>query len=185
MIVSEEHPLERVWLSRAGGGWARRERGGVRSKCKLQIEKCKLQIVGQRDAISSICNWRFVICNVQLLLLLPYRRTIESGQPPNSEMKAKLLARKAALAAQWKEESPYLSNSAKMAMLKPYQRIIGMGPDVVPLILEELQREPDHWFWALESITQEDPVPPDARGKIDQMAEAWIVWGKQQGYIPA
>jgi hypothetical protein len=89
------------------------------------------------------------------------------------------------LAAQWKEEALYLSNSVKMAMLKPYQRIIGMGPAVVPLILLELQREPDHWFWALEAITQEDPVPPEARGKIDAMAEAWIAWGKQQGYLPA
>ena len=70
-----------------------------------------------------------------------------------------------------------------MAMLKPYQRIIGMGPAAVPLILEELQREPDHWFWALEAITQEDPVPAAARGKIGDMADAWIAWGKQQGYI--
>jgi|GEM_PF-5688968 hypothetical protein len=28
-----------------------------------------------------------------------------------------------------------------MVMLKPYQRIIGMGWDAVPLILKELQRE--------------------------------------------
>ncbi len=89
------------------------------------------------------------------------------------------------LAAQWKEESLYLSNSTRMAMLKPYQRIIGMGPVVVPLILEELQREPDHWFWALEAITQEDVVPPESRGKIGEMADAWIAWGKQQGYISA
>ena len=45
---------------------------------------------------------------------------------------------------QWKVESRYLSNSAQMAMLWPYQQIIGMGPNVVPLILAELQHEPDH-----------------------------------------
>jgi hypothetical protein len=33
-----------------------------------------------------------------------------------------------------------------MAMLPPYQQIIGMGPPAVPLILEELRREPDQWF---------------------------------------
>ena len=64
-------------------------------------------------------------------------------------------------------------------------QIIGMGPAVVPLILEELQREPDHWFWALEAITQQDPVPPEARGDVGAMADAWIAWGKQQGYLPA
>ena len=51
------------------------------------------------------------------------------------------------LASQWKEESRYLSIAAKMAMLQPYQRIIGMGMPVVPLILEELRRQPHHWFW--------------------------------------
>jgi hypothetical protein len=88
-----------------------------------------------------------------------------------------------ALAAQWKEKSRYLSNTAQMAMLKPYQQIIGMGDRVVPLILEELQREPDHWFWALEAITQENPVPPESAGKVGQMAAAWISWGKARGYL--
>jgi hypothetical protein len=30
---------------------------------------------------------------------------------------------------------------------------------------EELQREPDQWFWALEAITRENPVPAEAAGK--------------------
>src|SRR5947209_6741334 len=75
------------------------------------------------------------------------------------------------LAAEWKEQSRYLSNSAQMAMLRPYQRIIGMGPPVVPLILEELRREPDQWFWALEAITEQNPVPPEALGKVRLMAQ--------------
>jgi hypothetical protein len=83
------------------------------------------------------------------------------------------------LAAEWKEKSGYLSNTAQMAMLKPYQQFIGMGERAVPLILEELQREPDHWFWALEAITQENPVPPEAAGKVAAMARAWVEWGKE------
>ncbi len=89
------------------------------------------------------------------------------------------------LAAQWKEQSRHMSNTAQMAMLKPYQQIIGMGEAAVPLILEELQREPDQWFWALEAITQEDPVPPESAGKVRAMAEAWVQWGKRQGYMAA
>jgi hypothetical protein len=87
------------------------------------------------------------------------------------------------LTAQWKEKSRHLSNTAQMAMLKPYQQIIGMGERAVPLILEELAREPDHWFWALEAITQENPVPPEAAGKVRQKAQAWILWGKQRGLV--
>ena len=87
------------------------------------------------------------------------------------------------LAAEWKQQSRYLSNTAQMAMLRPYQRIIGMGWSAVPLILEELQREPDQWFWALEAITEVDPVPPEDTGEVRSMAQAWIEWGKRQGYL--
>jgi len=39
--------------------------------------------------------------------------------------------------------------------------MIGLGWPVVPLILEELNREPNQWFWALEAITEQNPVPPE------------------------
>src|SRR5262245_64070703 len=89
------------------------------------------------------------------------------------------------LASEWKEQSRHLSNTAQMAMLRPYQKIIGMGWDAVPLILAELQREPDQWFWALEAITDENPVPAEDAGKVRLMAQAWVEWGKQQGLLPA
>jgi hypothetical protein len=87
------------------------------------------------------------------------------------------------LAAEWKAQSRFLSNSAQMAMLRPYQQIIGMGPAVVPLILDELRHEPDQWFWALESITEQNPVPPEAMGKVRLMAQAWVTWGEQRGML--
>jgi hypothetical protein len=43
--------------------------------------------------------------------------------------------------------------------------------------------ELDQWFWALESITDENPVPPEAAGKVRQMAQAWIDWGRGRGLI--
>jgi hypothetical protein len=85
------------------------------------------------------------------------------------------------LAARWKAESRFLSNTVQMAMLDSYQRIIGMGEPAVPLLLEALEREPDQWFWALQAITEEDPVPPHARGKVREMARAWIEWGRTRG----
>lgn len=97
--------------------------------------------------------------------------------------KADLRARFDQLVAHWKAESLYLSNSARMARLESYQEIIAFGAAAVPLILAELQRQPDHWFKALETITGEDPVPSEARGKVGEMADAWIAWGKQQGYL--
>jgi|tagenome__1003787_1003787.scaffolds.fasta_scaffold20636643_3 hypothetical protein len=87
------------------------------------------------------------------------------------------------LAAEWKEKSRFLSNTAQMALLRPYQAIIGMGMPVVPLILEEMEREPDQWFWALESITEENPVRPEDAGNVRQMTKAWIDWGRQRGLM--
>jgi hypothetical protein len=89
------------------------------------------------------------------------------------------------LALQWKDQSRYLSNTAQMAMLPAYQRIIGMGWPAVPLILEELEREPDQWFWALEAITEANPVPEEARGKVRETATAWIDWGREHGFADA
>jgi hypothetical protein len=87
------------------------------------------------------------------------------------------------LATEWKEQSRFLSNTAQIALLRPYQRIIGMGISVVPLILEELRREPDRWFWALEAITEENPVPLEAAGNVRAMAAAWIQWGADRDMI--
>src|SRR5437868_1094596 len=82
--------------------------------------------------------------------------------PSQEELDAKFQR----LALEWKAATEYLSNSTKMAMHPAYQRIIGIGPSVVPLLLRELEREVDHWFWALQAITGEDPVPPETRGKM-------------------
>jgi hypothetical protein len=87
------------------------------------------------------------------------------------------------LTAEWKANTGHLSVSAQMAMHPAYQRIIGMGPAVLPLILDDLRREPHHWFWALQAITGEDPVPPSARGHVRAMADTWVAWGRDQGLI--
>ena len=96
---------------------------------------------------------------------------------------ARLRGRFQRLSAEWKEQSRYLSNTAQMAMLPSYQRIVGMGWPAVPLILEALQREPDHWFWALEAITEQNPVPSETAGHVADMAECWIDWGRDQGLL--
>ena len=69
-----------------------------------------------------------------------------------------------------------------MAEHPAYQQIIAMGLEVVPLLFRELEREPDHWFRALHVLTGADPVPPESRGKIREMAAAWLRWGRDQGY---
>lgn len=89
----------------------------------------------------------------------------------------------AKLADEWLAQKGPISSISKKVMLRPYQRIIGLGSPVVPLLLKELQQKPDHWFWALESITGENPVSETDQGNIEQMSEAWVRWGRERGYL--
>ena len=83
----------------------------------------------------------------------------------------------------WKSKTRHLSNTAQISLVFSYQNIIGLGPAAVPLILAELQKEPDHWFWALEAITGQNPVSKDAAGNMQASAEAWIQWGRKNGHL--
>jgi hypothetical protein len=86
------------------------------------------------------------------------------------------------LVEQWQRDTGMLSVVSKIAMHPAYQRIIGMGQPVVPLIMRELEREPDHWFWALNAITGANPVQPEHQGRSDRMAQVWLEWGRENGY---
>jgi len=83
----------------------------------------------------------------------------------------------------WKNARSATSSSTVIAMDPAYQRIIGMGEPALPLILRELGKELDHWFWALKAISGEDPIPTEHRGKMKQMAADWLQWGREKGYV--
>jgi hypothetical protein len=91
-------------------------------------------------------------------------------------------ARFDSLARRWKEETAHFSNVAKKALHPAYQEIIGMGERAIPMILAELKREPNDWFWALHAITGVNPVPAEKRGNLCAMTDAWLQWGAENGY---
>jgi hypothetical protein len=84
---------------------------------------------------------------------------------------------------QWEEETAMLSSITEISMHPAYQQIIGMGQTAIPLIMSQLIKKPGHWFWALKSITGEDPVLQEQRGRLKEMTGAWLKWGKEKGYI--
>ncbi len=86
------------------------------------------------------------------------------------------------LCSKWKTETKTCSTIRDAAMHPSYQEIIGMGPDVLPLLFEELASEPNHWFWALRAITGVDPVRPANRGDILGMRSDWLHWAHENGY---
>ena len=87
------------------------------------------------------------------------------------------------LAAEWKDETAHLSSPEMIAAHRAYQEIIGMGKDAIPFILQDLQKSPTQWFWALSSITRESPVHPEDRGDLNAMTLAWLDWGKCNRFV--
>ena len=86
------------------------------------------------------------------------------------------------LVEQWKSETRGISSTEQMSVHPAYQQIIGMGRDVIPLLLRELENNSGRWFWALKSISREEPVMPEQRGKTKEMITAWLNWGREKGY---
>lgn len=87
------------------------------------------------------------------------------------------------LVEQWRAATLLSSSMTEMCMHPAYVRIIGLGKAAVPLLLRELQTDPDHWFWALYAITGANPVTPGDAGDLEKMSEVWIRWGKAHRYI--
>jgi hypothetical protein len=103
--------------------------------------------------------------------------------PVNTKQTNTLETQFAALAAQWKAATALLSSSTAISGHPAYRAIVALGLPVVPLILRDLEREPAHWFEALQAITGEDPVSLDDWGKIQVMRAAWLGWGRNHGLI--
>jgi hypothetical protein len=87
------------------------------------------------------------------------------------------------LAREWREETAHFSSMTKLVMHPKYQSIIGLGPAVLPILFRELQKNPDHWFWALQAITEEDPTRPEDLGDVQKMTESWLSWAEENGYL--
>jgi hypothetical protein len=85
------------------------------------------------------------------------------------------------LAAEWRSRTGLDSNIQRKVLDRAYQRIIGLGPQVVPFIFDELARSPDHWFWALTALVGQDMAADQI--SIRSAAEAWLAWGRHVGVV--
>ncbi|MBI3268105.1 MAG: hypothetical protein HYZ53_03720 [Planctomycetes bacterium] len=87
------------------------------------------------------------------------------------------------LAEAWRQGVGPTSSIAELAMHPAYQRIIGLGPGVVPLLLRELKERPAPWIWALEALTGVDPLGPAEKWTFEEVVQAWLKWGREEGFI--
>lgn len=133
---------------------------------------------------------RYVHRAYEIRLLERMYSTRRSGEPGRVRWIAAGYARRQdlsgvfkALASQWHDETAHLSMLSQRVMHPTYQRIIGFGRRMLPHILKQLEEEPDYWFWALRSITGENPVRDEDVGHLHAMRETWLRWGRSRGLL--
>jgi hypothetical protein len=118
---------------------------------------------------------------------MPPLAAILSGEEIRNEPENLLSASQtfSRLASEWKAATRLLGNVTRKAQHPAYQQIIAMGPPAVPLMLEDLRQHPStDWFWALTTITGENPITEEMAGDTGAMTEAWIRWGEEKGHLP-
>ena len=86
------------------------------------------------------------------------------------------------LSDEWKSSRGPATTVTAMVRHPAYQAIVQLGEPAIPLLMRELEQQPDHWFAALRAITGANPVHEDELGDVTRMAESWIEWGRANGY---
>ena len=85
------------------------------------------------------------------------------------------------LAAKWKQETMAVSSLTKIYAHPAYQRIMAMGEDGLPFVLKELQKNTDHWFYALKFMAGKNIS--EGITNIEDAKAAWLEWGYKNNHI--
>ena len=83
----------------------------------------------------------------------------------------------------WREQTAYESSSTRATGHPAYQELASVGPAALPFLFRDLEQTGDgHLAKALTAITGAHPVPPDVRGDIRKVADAWLRWARENGH---
>lgn len=88
----------------------------------------------------------------------------------------------------------HLSNTGRVIRHPAYRKIVDLGKDVIPVILDAFDRYrqtdeddafPGHWaFSVLRELSGADLKDADARpGVLGDWIKVWVKWGEEQGYL--
>lgn len=85
------------------------------------------------------------------------------------------------LANRWRRETGHFSVIARRYESPAYKAILDMREAAIPLILNQLKRDPDRWFSALEKLTGENPTKDAVN--FYEAVDRWVAWGIANEYI--
>jgi hypothetical protein len=108
--------------------------------------------------------------------------TVSTEQTPATPPAASIEKEFERLAAEWENGVAYHSSTTVRNNHPAYQKIIALGPAVVPLLLRDMEENHTHWFYALRQITGADPIPKTSAGNVPEIVKAWLRWAKDNGY---
>lgn len=80
------------------------------------------------------------------------------------------------LAAQWMRETRFMSSTTEIIAHPAYHEIIQMGMSALPWIIQALRERKGHWYWVIQDITGENPVPVGEVGNHESMTRHWLAW---------
>ncbi len=101
---------------------------------------------------------------------------------PQTHSAASVDVQVAHLLERWRAETAHLSSSTKRNAHPAYQAIIAIGTAALPCLLRDLERTLDgHLSKALGAITGAHPVPAESRGRVKEVAAAWLNWARENG----
>jgi hypothetical protein len=75
------------------------------------------------------------------------------------------------------------SDLSKLFSCQEYVQIIGLGPDVVPILLRDMETTGRPWFSALSAITRVDLSSQAEPGDLRALVTAWLAWGRENRYL--
>lgn len=131
------------------------------------------------DEPSMEYTWRFDGPEVDLEV--PFAVQTLSEEASKHESRNLLQSEFEECVRKWKNETGMFSTVQQKVIHPSYMRIIGMGKDVLPLVLMEMKLRPSHWGCALRAITGERP---DAEAKSSkEQVQAWVDWGQQNNLL--
>jgi hypothetical protein len=136
------------------------------------------QLLGQLKNETVIVNPSVLFDSSSLGMIDDTSQTLTSGKVAPSDV---LAERFFSLVNKWKNETGHFSVIARRYENPAYKAILEMKSPAIPLILNELKRNPDRWFSALEKLTGANPAKDAVN--FYEAVDQWVAWGIANEYI--
>jgi hypothetical protein len=110
---------------------------------------------------------------------------LQTPTHPGEELKENVASMFCRLRDEWARDTLMSSDGTAIVTHPAYYGIIGLGPDALPYIFEDLQNGGGPWFVALQAITHTDLTSHENAVDARKLREDWLAWGRRHGYVAA